>query len=62
MSAWSEQLTTFPSHAPGVATALGDEPILIDGLRVLFDQKVALVPVSLERGDDEEEGEDDADR
>ena len=61
MSAWSERLTTFPSHAPGVATALADEPILIDGLRVLFDQKVALVPVTLERRDDEE-GDDDADR
>jgi hypothetical protein len=38
---------SFPTLPHGIAPALADEPILIDGLKVLFDQKVALFPVTV---------------
>ena len=38
----------FPVGAPhDLAAAMADEPILIDGMKVVFDVKVALYPVSL---------------
>ena len=44
----------FPVQPTGFATALDDEPVLLDGLKVVFDEKVALVPVTLESADDAE--------
>lgn len=38
----------FPSPPGGLAHALADEPVLIDGMKVLFDTKVALFPVTLD--------------
>ena len=37
----------FPGLPEGFAHALVDEPILIDGMRVEFDVKVALSPVTI---------------
>jgi len=39
----------FPMEVrPDLAPVLRQEPILLDGLRVLFDEKVGLYPVTLE--------------
>jgi hypothetical protein len=46
----SDLRTRFPEDRGGKARALGDEPILIDGMKVLFDTKVALFPVTLDPG------------
>jgi hypothetical protein len=55
MSPEATRRTRFPHAAAGVAAALADEPVLLDGLRVVFDEKVALVPVTLEEPRDAEE-------
>jgi hypothetical protein len=57
VSAWEQQFA-FPQVAAGVA--LAREPILLDGLTVLFDKKVALLATSLEPAEPAaEDGEDD---
>lgn len=38
---------TFPVMHPGFIHALTDEPILLDGMRVMFDERVGLYPVRL---------------
>ncbi|MBC8137111.1 MAG: hypothetical protein H8F28_14625 [Fibrella sp.] len=38
----------FPHASRGFARAASDEPVLLNGMRVLFDDKVALYPVELE--------------
>lgn len=44
----AERKTVFP-HAPGgMALPFEDAPVEIDGMKVLFDTKVALFPVELE--------------
>ena len=43
----SERQRIFPA-IPAGARAFGDEPVLLDGMKVVFDQKVALYPVTLE--------------
>ena len=40
--------TLFPHTKRGFARAASDEPVLLNGMRVLFDEKVALYPVELE--------------
>ncbi len=40
--------TLFPHTSLGFARAASDEPVLLNGMRVLFDDKVALYPVELE--------------
>jgi hypothetical protein len=40
--------TLFPHKNRGFALAASDEPVLLNGMRVLFDEKVALYPVELE--------------
>jgi hypothetical protein len=37
----------FPRVPDGLSFSLADQPILIDGMKVLFDQKVALFPVTV---------------
>ena len=49
--------TRFPSEPAAFARAMAEDPVLLDGLKVVFDEKVALVPVTLE--DDGEAEEDD---
>ena len=43
----ADEATVFPLQPEGFAFDLSDEPILIDGMRVLFDTKVALYPVTV---------------
>jgi hypothetical protein len=47
-------MTRFPLGSPGLVGALSEtEPLLIEGMRVVFDEKVALFPVTLESPGDE---------
>lgn len=42
--------TKFPRSQPGLNYALVEEPILLNGMKVLFDQPVSVYPVpNLER-------------
>ena len=50
----TESRTRFPSRPGDLAMTLSDEPVLIDGMKVLFDTKVALYPVTLKPGPDSE--------
>lgn len=47
----------FPALPAGFAFSLADEPVLLDGMKVLFDQRVGLYPVNLEKVEDEESDE-----
>lgn len=38
----------FPHTTRGFVRAASDTPVLLNGMRVLFDEKVALYPVELE--------------
>ena len=58
MSAWEQQFS-FPLVPTGVA--LAQQPILLDGLTVLFDKKVALLATSLEPAEPPAEDDEDAD-
>jgi len=40
--------TLFPHPKRGFSRAASDAPVLLNGMRVLFDEKVALYPVELE--------------
>jgi hypothetical protein len=55
----TEPRTRFPSRPGDLAMTLSDEPVLIDSMKVLFDTKVALYPVTLKPGLDSEETEPD---
>lgn len=37
----------FPVFASGYTRSLGDAPIMLDGMEVLFDRTVGLAPVTL---------------
>jgi hypothetical protein len=50
--------TRFPHDPVALATAMADEPVLLDGLKVVFDEKVALVPVTLQEPDGAEEDDE----
>ncbi len=39
----------FPDLSHTYTVALEDDPVLLDGQRVLFDKKVTLMPVELEK-------------
>ncbi|MGQ0648552.1 MAG: hypothetical protein ACT4P7_13385 [Gemmatimonadaceae bacterium] len=41
------QRTDFPVFEAGYTRALGDAPIMLDGMEVLFDKAVGLAPVTL---------------
>jgi len=46
----SQKQNIFPRQLPrGLSGALSEEPVTLDGMKVLFDQKVGLYPVQLER-------------
>lgn len=45
----NERQTLFPASQPGFNYALTDEPILLNGMKVIFDQQVPVYPVTLER-------------
>jgi hypothetical protein len=40
--------TRYPNPAPGFARAAGDAPVLLNGMRVEFSERVPLYPVDLE--------------
>jgi hypothetical protein len=52
----SEPRTRFPSRPGDLALTLSDEPVLIDGMKVLFDTKVTLYQVTLKAGLDSHDG------
>ena len=52
----TEPRTRFPSRPGELALTLSDEPVLIDGMKVLFDTKVTLYPVTLKPGSDADDG------
>jgi hypothetical protein len=58
VSAWEEQFS-FPLVPVGVS--LAHQPILLDGLTVLFDKKVALLATSLEPAEPSAEDDEDDD-
>jgi hypothetical protein len=43
--------TVYPVLPESFAHAMADEPILIDGMKVLFDLRVALYPVTVQPPD-----------
>jgi hypothetical protein len=51
----TEPRTRFPSRPGDLALTLSDEPVLIDGMKVLFDTKVTLYPVTLKPGSDSDD-------
>lgn len=51
--------TALPLGLGDLVGALADAPVLIDGMRVQFDEKVALYPVRLRPQVDEPEEHDD---
>jgi hypothetical protein len=59
VSGWQQRMTAFPLAAPGLVGALSEEePVTVDGMRVVFDEKVALYPVTLEPARDDHEEAD----
>src|SRR3712207_8951561 len=47
-----ERKTVFPHVPGGMALPFDEAPVEIDGMKVLFDTKVALFPVELERSEE----------
>ena len=47
----NEGQTLFPASQPGFNYALTDKPILLNGMKVIFDQQVPVYPVTLKRKD-----------
>ena len=43
----TSERTDFPVFAAGYTRALGDSPVMLDGMEVLFDKTVGLAPVTL---------------
>ena len=43
--------TAYPMQLTGYSGSLNTEPVLLNGMQVLFDQPVAVYPVVLERKD-----------
>lgn len=43
----SYQRSDFPVHEHGYALGMGEQPILLDGMEVIFDKTVGLYPVAL---------------
>jgi hypothetical protein len=44
----SERQSLFPVLSPGMSRQLADEPVGIDGMKLEFDEKVALYPATVE--------------
>ncbi|MEL6581077.1 MAG: hypothetical protein AAFQ14_15120, partial [Cyanobacteria bacterium J06621_12] len=49
----SQASNLFPTLASGFTTALAHEPVLLNGMKVLFDQQASVYPVSLQVKDSE---------
>ncbi|MEM6613526.1 MAG: hypothetical protein AAF652_14950, partial [Cyanobacteria bacterium P01_C01_bin.72] len=49
----SQASNLFPTLASGFTTALAHEPVLLNGMKVLFDQQTSVYPVSLQIKDSE---------
>ena len=47
---YSEPTTVFPASLSALSLSFAEEPVLIDGMKVLFDEKVVLYPVTLRSG------------
>jgi hypothetical protein len=45
----SQTQNLFPRLPRALSGALSEEPVMLDGMKVLFDTKVGLYPVQLER-------------
>jgi len=58
----TEPRTRFPSRPGDLAMTLSDDPVLIDGMKVLFDTKVTLYPVTLKPGEEPDRDERSGDR
>lgn len=56
----SERHNVFPMARSGFAFGLEDAPVMLDGMKVLFDEKVGLYPVDLQRDEDVNNGTSDA--
>ncbi|MEW5918520.1 MAG: hypothetical protein AB1762_19110 [Gemmatimonadota bacterium] len=41
------QRTDFPAFPSGYTRSLGEAPVMLDGMEVLFDKTVGLAPVTL---------------
>jgi hypothetical protein len=52
MSGRATPQTVFPILPAGLHRALQDQPVLLEGMEVEFDQRVALTPVALESRDE----------
>lgn len=52
MSGRESRQTVFPILPAGLHRALEDAPVLLDGMEVVFDQRAALTPVTLDGKDD----------
>jgi hypothetical protein len=48
--------TEFPDLSEGLALARGESPVFLNGMKVVFDRKVALYPVELEERGESEHG------
>ncbi|MBI1240817.1 MAG: hypothetical protein GC195_04375 [Nostoc sp. RI_552] len=44
----NQRQSQFPNHQSGLNYAFSDEPILLNGMKVIFDQSASVYPVSLE--------------
>ena len=50
---YEESQTVFPVLAMGYDHEKAAEPVMLEGMRVLFDQKVGLYPVTLMKKEEE---------
>ena len=44
----AQRQNLYPVHASSLVAAFAEEPVEIDGMKVEFDEKVSLLPVSVE--------------
>ena len=44
----NQRQSEFPSHQSGLNYAFSDEPILLNGMKVIFDQPTSVYPVNLQ--------------
>lgn len=52
----SERQSLYPVFSYGLPYGLADQPILIDGMKLEFDEKVALYPAAVEVTQDDAGG------
>ncbi len=49
------QQTKFPYLESDMSAALEAEPVLLDGMKVVFDKKAGLTPVEVEKKDEQDD-------